>query len=102
VKRVLSVEELTGDNEPAMSQYLKRKYRQFSHEWIISRSQYLKRKYRQSSHEWIISRSILIINAIFIQLRGMQKNFQQIGKFMMFRVKSEIYICIYIGIVITS
>jgi len=39
---------------------------------------------------------------LFIQLRGMQKNFQLIGKFMMFRVKSEIHICIYIGTVITS
>jgi len=38
VRRVLSVEELSGDNELAMSQYLKRKYHQSSHEWIISRS----------------------------------------------------------------
>jgi len=45
VRRVLSVEELSGDNELAMSQYLKRKY-------------------RQSSLEGIISRSILNINAI--------------------------------------
>jgi len=38
VRRVLSVEELSGDNELAMSQYLKRKYRQSSLEGIISRS----------------------------------------------------------------